>query len=532
MSWQGGFVRSSGLAALFWVVACSAAGAPPSGSDGGFGNEGSGAGGRVAAVDGGLDGSPGAGGTGLGGPGSGGVPALPPEEEEVGTFRPPVITGKHLWSSNPESGRVALIDAETLSIRVLAAGLEPTYLAAVPGEVDEPSALVLNVGNRTATLFRAASDEVRAFEVRTHAGANRWAVAPSGDWAAAFSLGSEGLDPTQGLQDVSLLDLRGDEPEATQLTAGYRPREVLFDQDETRLIVISSQGVSTFELDGKGQVFVPLSGDDFDVSVTKDGQHALVHEQGTADIQVVSLRAGGAATTLTLPGEITDVDLAPSGRALAVLRELSLVVTFQVEDVLEDASAYQSKTISGELVGSAELSRDGKHAVLYTNATDSDRVTILNLSDPDLPTRTVATQTPVASVRLSPDGKHAIVLGRAQPGSSFGSFAVVAVEAARFPRIVGTQAPIAQVALEDVAGVVTTTSTAGVHEAYVVSLPSLNVAPLALASPPLAAGILTEQGLGFVSQSHAAGRVSFFDFEASEMRTLTGFELSAEVVDE
>src|SRR5664279_1195864 len=36
---------------------------------------------------------------------------LPPEKELDQTFRAPVATGKLLWSANPDSGRVALIDA-------------------------------------------------------------------------------------------------------------------------------------------------------------------------------------------------------------------------------------------------------------------------------------------------------------------------------------------------------------------------------------------------------------------------------------
>src|SRR3954451_17024273 len=75
-----------------------------------------------------------------------GVP-LPPEKELEQSFRAPVATGKVLWSANPESGRVALIDAKSLAVRMTNAGFGPTYLAAVPSKKGTDSAIVLNVGS-------------------------------------------------------------------------------------------------------------------------------------------------------------------------------------------------------------------------------------------------------------------------------------------------------------------------------------------------------------------------------------------------
>lgn|SRR6478735_2573851 len=513
------------------LVACGAGSAAP--AEGAL--DGSG-------TDGGLTGSGGAsqaGNFGTGGStpplidgGSGGTPPLPPETEEPSAFRPPVVSGRFLWSTNPDSGRVALIDAVSLSTRVISAGLHPTYLAAIPSEPDLPTAIVLNTGNATATLLRATDVAVETAEVPTHPGANAWAVAPSGDFAAAFSLGTATLDPTQGLQDVTLIDLRSDVIERRQLTAGYRPTQVLFDELEESLIVVSEQGISTFELNGDGQHFVPLSGTMLDVSVTRDGHHALVHAESSDTIEIVALDPELPSVTMTLPAPITDLDLAPTGRAVAVLRDLSEIIVFDVDQVLVDPDDYATKIIDGETVGSVELTIDGERAVLFTTAEDNDRLSIVDTSLVDLPVRTVDTETAIASVRTSPDGLHAIALAKPSVGTSTGAFTVVALADERFPRIVGTKAPVLDASLDDTAGVVTTSSAGGVHEAYVISMPSLNVEAMRLASPPVSSGVLAEEGLGFVSQSHASGRVSFFDLLATEIRTLTGFELSAEVVDD
>lgn len=504
-------------------AACSSNAASLDGSDSPQGA------GGTSSDGGSLDGGPGSGGGSIDVPGSGGLPA---ETEEVGTFRPPVVTGNYLWSSNPESGRIALIDAETLDTRLVSAGLTPTTIARVPSADGSPQALVLNTGNHTATFLQKVGDQVLTETVAIHVGANRWAVSPSGGWAAAYSQDEGALDPTQGLQDISLIDLRGDQPKLHPLTAGYRPREVLFDDAETHLVVIAEQGISSFELETGAQTFVASNGSDLDVSVTRDGSLALVHERGTPTLELVPLSGSGETLSVSFAGAITDVDLADTGRAVAVIRELSLFVSFDLPALLADPNDFRAQEVPGETIGSVDLTPDGTHAVLYTNAEDSDRLTIVSLETSPPSARTIKTETPIAAVRLTPDGAHAVALGKNVTGATTGSFAVVSVKDARFPRVVGTEAPVIDVALDDVAGVVTTTSPSGVHVAYVISLPSLGVEPIRLASPPLSAGVLPAQGLGFVSQAHAAGRVSFFDFQASRTRTLTGFELSAEVVDE
>src|SRR5690606_28674381 len=255
--------------------------------------------------------------------------------------------------------------------------------------------------NSTATVLRATETAIETTELPLHAGADSWAVSPSGDFAVAFSRGEGNLDPTQGLQDLTLIDLRSDEPVSQRLTAGYRPRQVSFDLAESTLIVVSQQGISTFELDGDGQFFLPLSGEDLDVSVTEDGLHALVHAAGSNELDVVTLEEGGQKVSLELAAEVTDLDLAPTGRAVAVVREFSEIAVFDVDALLEHAPVRYKK-VTGELIGSVTLSPDGQRAVLFTTTGESDRLTIVETDDPELPLRTVSTETPIASVRTSP----------------------------------------------------------------------------------------------------------------------------------
>src|SRR5690349_12365719 len=83
--------------------------------------------------------------------GAGGAATVPPEQELEASFRVPVVTGSRLWSANPTSGRVALIDSTSYDVKTVEAGFAPTYLAAIGAEAGSNSAIVLNVLSHDAT---------------------------------------------------------------------------------------------------------------------------------------------------------------------------------------------------------------------------------------------------------------------------------------------------------------------------------------------------------------------------------------------
>src|SRR5690606_22052580 len=63
---------------------------------------------------------PGCDGFGAGGAGGGGDDdGHEPEEELESAFEAPVVTEKRVWAANPDSGRVAIVDASTLEIRTV-----------------------------------------------------------------------------------------------------------------------------------------------------------------------------------------------------------------------------------------------------------------------------------------------------------------------------------------------------------------------------------------------------------------------------
>jgi hypothetical protein len=265
--------------------------------------------------------------------GTAGTGGLPPETETEETYTAPVVSGRWIWTANPVSGRVALIDSESLRVRTTEAGLAPTYLAALPSEdADESAAVVINVGSYDATVLRAAGDAIESFSLPLHIGANRLNVSPSGRYVIVWTDAAleQNADATEGFQDITVLDLGGAEASSRRLTVGYRPSRVFVATGEGEAFVVAESGVSVISLGGSDQAEVlrdvPIttnpteSASARDVTVTPDGSFAFVRREGSARVDMISL-SDGSMRSVTLRAPVTDLDLSPDGtRAFAVVR--------------------------------------------------------------------------------------------------------------------------------------------------------------------------------------------------------------------
>lgn len=468
--------------------------------------------------------------------GWGGEPQLPEEREEDRSFRTPVVTGSYLWSSNPQSGRVALIDAENFGVRLATAGYAPTYLAAVPREDGAPSAVVLNVGSSTAATtaswFRMEKGELSVRHFPVHRGANHWQVSEKGSFALAWTRQEVGaaLDLLDGNQELTLLRLDAAAPQKYSFVVDFLPNQVLFSQDESRVVVVSEESLTILSLGAEPRLTrrVDLGlARGRDVTLTSDARFALIRRAGESHIQLLDLDAPGAPLQMDLGGEVSDLSVSESGRVVAVLRTRSEVVTFQFSDSLEDLSEVERAQFPQELLGSVRMNRAGTRAVLFSTAIPHRRVTVLDLSPGPqfLQGFTYALSTPVWEVLLNESGEHAVVLG-GEGRAQVKSLTVLSLSSPRFPRVVGTESEILQIALDEQAVIATTEEA----QSYLVGLPDLALRKQPLASVPLGVGVLRDHPVAYVAQEHAEGRITFFQLDTGKVRTLTGYELSEEVV--
>lgn len=480
------------------------------------------------------------------GPGAA-APAEPPPEKEVESdYEAPVATGRFVWVANPKSGRVAYVDATTLQVRTVEAGNGPTYVAGVPGPNGDTT-LVLNVLSEDATLLHAENDTITTRTLAVAQQANSLAFSSDGRFAIAWA-DSRKLPTaprTQGFQDLAVLDLTTGT--STILAVGYRPVAVGFAIGKLQAYAVTQDGVAILDLTNpaaprvtKNVLISDTPNEDpgsRDVAVTPNGAVALIRRDGSPAITTVSLDTGTRAT-VTLPGPVTDLDLNDKGdRAVAVIRSTSQVAVLPVPGIMTAPTTFTTVTVMGETIGSVSLAPGGLKGLLYTNASEAERVSILDLALEPPPFRTVRLYSPVLAVFSSPDAGHAVVLhdktaGGAGVAGTPGAFSVVPVANTLPAKIVATQAPPTAVAVtNDRAIVAERDDQKKVFGAYLARMPQLMVERYPLASPPIAVGVVAGAKRAYIAQQHPDGRLTFIDLESGVARTLTGFELSSRVVD-
>ena len=476
--------------------------------------------------------------------GSGG--GLPAEEELESNFLSPVATGRFVWVANPSSGRVAFLDAASLSVQLIEAGNGPTHLAPLPSKDGADRTLVLNVLSLDATVLSAKDGVLTTRTLGVPSGGNRWAIDPSGRYAVAWTDASKikNADPLDGFQDLTVLDLEKDS--STALSVGYRPVAVAFAQDSSRAFVVTQDGIAAIGL-GDAPVVQknfpltdnPQGATTRDVVVTPDGALALVRLEGATAITAIKLDSG-ARSEVELGGVVTDLDLASSGDvAVAVVRELGKVALLRLPEVADDPEARTELTVgSGEnVVGSAALAAQSPIAFLYSNAASNPLLTTVDVSVAAPEPRSVLLRAPVGAVFPTADAAGAVVVHTKGPQGSSTSYkaalSVVKVADELPPKIVGLEAPVSAVSVSpsgEHALVAVGDEKAGPWRVELVRITTQQVKEIALPSPPIAAGIIPEDGRGYVAQKHPEGRITFVDLETGEARTLTGFELAAQVV--
>jgi hypothetical protein len=507
----------------------------------------------------------------------------PPEVERETSYRAPVVTGKYVWSANPSSGRVAIIDAESYEIRAAEAGRQPTFVAALSEQ--PPRALVINTGGDDASLLELqTSGEIKSSRLPLHQGADSWSVAPGGHFAIAWTDSSKATrpDPTDGFQDITVIELPDGEPAvATRLTVGYRPTAFAFDAAGSHAFGITQDGISVVDLTPGGVrlsrlVSLPSSSrTQPDVSVTPDGSRALARLEGSSSLYDIDL-GSGQLREIDLGGKLTDLDLSEDGsRAVAVVQRTSEATTpdagvpealadagasdagatdagtsasqasstsqavfIPIPAGLSDAAERQTLEVPKETFRSVALSSDGARAVLFTTARPTARVTLVGpaAGGTGLETRSLDLIAAVRAVFLTADGASAIALQDPPAGSQKkGAFSVLSLASVRAPKLVASDAPALAVALSSSnaeRALVTVSDAKSSFGVFLVRTPNLQVDFNSLSSEPLASGTVPGAQKGFVAQQHPEGRITFIDLNDGREREITGFELSSKVVNE
>jgi len=381
--------------------------------------------------------------------GSGDTSQPPPPENEVDfDLRTPEASDQFLFVPSAALDALIAVDASTLRVHLIEAGLSPTIVRALP---DGAGAIVLNEGSSDVTLVRQDPGETVSFSKQffpVAAGATRLVLSPDGAWAFAwyderFGEGYARRGNFGSLQDVSAIHLVPGQEAVYNLAVGYRPTEVQFADDDKLLLVECEDGLSTTYLeDLVKDTFLPPVQTTDDVFVPPlereiipgpDGTFVAVRDLQYRRLLWIDLETGGRLS-LELPDFPSDLDMTPDGtRLLVPLRELQQVAIVTIPEAFTWEAPTPVEPLEGEepepLVpnpyityvdtgapfGSLALTADAGQALLFTTQAGVAAIGMLNVAAETTTIRPMIKE--LESVAIDPTGKVAALLHRRLSGT-------------------------------------------------------------------------------------------------------------------
>jgi hypothetical protein len=194
----------------------------------------------------------------------------------------------------------------------------------------------------------------------------------------------------------------------------------------------------------------------------------------------------------------------------------------------------------GEVFGSVLMSPDSSKGLLYSTASGMSRFASWDRTAED-PNDAISVRSlvkPVGSMAVSPTGGTALVFhddsnGEDVDSSSpfYGEYALTMIDLSDFfanPLLLPAE-PTGYADTED--GQTGFFVMDGEPYLEVLHYDSLLYNEIELKSEPVHLGVLPETRTAYISQEHDLGRISFFDVDADELQTITGFELNAGIQD-
>ncbi|RAL22225.1 hypothetical protein DL240_10250 [Lujinxingia litoralis] len=525
------------------------------------------------------------GGTTLEPPGDGdqdpsGPEAPEPEVPETFEFSSPAIVGDQVYVANRTLDAVAIIDSQSLAVRAVPVGREPSQVVAPPDDGGAGArVMVLNQGDSTLSLLDPQGGPSLHLPIVPNA--NRLAISASGRYGVAW-YDSEEDGPIGDLSALSVVSTRG----SFDVAVGFRVREVLFDGPGERAVVVSDDGVSVLELEAidadrfvaprllTPDEFAQVEPEELRLHLAPDGDtlvawsplHPFLFVSEleadrryaiylgavptgaalSADRLVVALPEVDQLVVLSLPDGPDEVRLAQE--ALGLWGEEGFVPPLP-EDAAEPDLGLESLLLPVGGLGSVVLSEDASAGLVFTTRPEVRDAVVVDFLAEEL--REVRFEKEVIGVFPDVDGSTFLVVHPRRPGSRQGltpsdpefiershGFSVLAMASAQ-TRLVLTELAIARAVL--FAPSIGPSSVylsfeppapgeaerAAHREVVRVNLTSFSNDVFSLASLPQGMGLIPQTGRIYIDQSHPRGRITFVMASTGERETVTGFQLNA-----
>lgn len=450
----------------------------------------------------------------------------------------PAATDAYVFVANPTRDTVTRISVPSLAVITTEVGVDPEVVATTS---DYARAVTFNQGSDSVTLIDA--ETLATTEVSVRPDFNAMVMSPDGIWVVCYhDLAAEDEDDPDGgvasYNEVSVVNtVTGVH---TPMVVGFNPREVKFTQDDRTAVIVSDAYLAVVDLTAAtlSPVRIPLSEDTTDapeaeeVVLDPDGEYAFVRQYGVEALLVVGLKDESVAP-VAVGANPTDLDLTADGlHAVAVARGANQVWIYDMADPFATAEVLDLPF--GEVLGSVLMSPDNSRALLYSTASGESKITEWDMDDDSFTVHGL--EKPVSSVAITPNGGAALIFhDKANPDDidedsvlldHYGLTLIDLVDFFPSPLRLPAE-PTAYANAED--GLTGYFIMEGQPYLEVLDYESLLYTEVELKSDPVYVGVLSESRLAYVNQEHDLGRLSFYDPDADELQTITGFELNAEI---
>jgi hypothetical protein len=287
---------------------------------------------------------------------------------------------------------------------------------------------------------------------------------------------------------------------------------------------------------------------------TRDGKFIFIRSLISNEITVIEVDIDmmqGQQHIMELPALATDLDLTPDSKiAIVVMRDDNKISIIDIPNDILNPGGIDTIDTSGMAVGQAVISPikiEGQDwfALLYTNVEYVEGFSKLNITEHRITPYNL--EKAVNSIAISPDAETALVFHisgiNPQETSEYNR---------RIDQLYGytifnlpnrvwflqttevEQGDFAFSPTGDYAVVLVHESSRNINEVHLLYLRGVFLKErINLQSPPTHVGFLPVSSSGsqrcYISQDHPAGRITFIDAESVEVRTITGFELAAQI---
>jgi YVTN family beta-propeller protein len=463
----------------------------------------------------------------------------PPEEEDDFLVTEPRGTDRYVFVANPDRDTVSRIDVVTRQIEAIEVGGGPVQV-------------VVSSDYQRAVTFNADADSVSVIDIETKAVTdlpvredfNYIAISPDGRWViawfnAAIEDSTFDIEGVRSFTEVSFVDTIALTVES--YSVGFNPKQIRFTAGGSRAVIVSDTHLTLADLSSEPIALdlLDLGADPLDpptaseVEIIPSGEWAFVRYFGDDYIQAVNLESGELGT-LDGGDTPTDLDLSvDAAQVLVVSRGSSELRIFDANDPLSTPVRIL-ETPPERIIGSLVLSADGEEGLLFTTAAREDVITVWDTASDAMVTRTMVK--PIRAVAPSPDGGSALVIHTLEDAEGeddlfTDSYAMTVVDLDTWITN--------PVGLEDEPTRWTTSPDGawsmfimeGNRHVGVVDYATRLVDDVSVPSLPVHVGMLPldvapEDALGWVSQQHELGRISFVTPADLTVQTVTGFELN------